>query len=124
MKKVPEGIRVIDLSHVLAVPTATILLADLGAGVIHLEPPQGGDAREYGPFAGEPDKNRSGYFISLNRNKKSLVLNLKLDSGDTFRSLRASGTCPRCPILSGWGNLAAKCPHMSPDASRAMNMNL
>jgi CoA:oxalate CoA-transferase len=81
MEKALEGIRVIDLSHVLAAPTTTMYLADLGAEVIHLEPPQGDDAREYGPFAGEPGKNRSGYFISLNRNKKSLVLNLKLEQG-------------------------------------------
>jgi CoA:oxalate CoA-transferase len=81
MKRALEGIRVIDLSHVLAAPTTTMFLADLGAEVIHLEPPHGDDAREYGPFAGEPGKNRSGYFISLNRNKKSLVLNLKLAKG-------------------------------------------
>ena len=81
MQKALEGIRVIDLSHVLAAPTTTMFLADLGAEVIHLEPPHGDDAREYGPFAGEPGKNRSGYFISLNRNKKSLVLNLKLEKG-------------------------------------------
>ncbi|MCE5262551.1 MAG: CoA transferase [Deltaproteobacteria bacterium] len=81
MKGALEGIRVIDLSHVLAAPTTTMFLADLGAEVIHLEPPQGDDAREYGPFVGKPDKNRSGYFISLNRNKKSLVLNLKLAQG-------------------------------------------
>ena len=81
MKGALEGIRVIDLSHVLAAPTTTMFLADLGAEVIHLEPPQGDDAREYGPFAGEPGKNHSGYFISLNRNKKSLVLNLKLAKG-------------------------------------------
>ena len=81
MKKALEEIRVIDLSHVLAAPTTTMFLADLGAEVIHLEPPHGDDAREYGPFAGEPGKNRSGYFISLNRNKKSLVLNLKLAKG-------------------------------------------
>jgi CoA:oxalate CoA-transferase len=81
MKRALEGIRVIDLSHVLAAPTTTMFLADLGAEVIHLEPPQGDDAREYGPFAGEPGKNRSGYFISLNRNKKSLVLNLKSAKG-------------------------------------------
>jgi CoA:oxalate CoA-transferase len=76
-----NGIRVIDLSHVLAAPTTTMFLADLGAEVIHVEPPQGDDAREYGPFAGQPDKNRSGYFISLNRNKKSMVLNLRSDRG-------------------------------------------
>jgi CoA:oxalate CoA-transferase len=81
MKKALEGIRVIDLSHVLAAPTTTMFLADLGAEVIHLEPPRGDDSREYGPFAGEPGKNRSGYFISLNRNKKSLVLNLKSAKG-------------------------------------------
>jgi len=81
MKRALEGIRVIDMSHVLAAPTTTMFLADLGAEVIHLEPPHGDDAREYGPFAGEPGKNRSGYFISLNRNKKSLVLNLKLEKG-------------------------------------------
>jgi CoA:oxalate CoA-transferase len=85
------GIRVIDLSHVLAAPTTTMFLADLGAEVIHVEPPQGDDAREYGPFAGEPDKNRSGYFISLNRNKKSMVLNLRHDRGkDILRKLLAS----------------------------------
>jgi CoA:oxalate CoA-transferase len=88
MKRALEGIRVIDLSHVLAAPTTTMFLADLGAEVIHLEPPHGDDAREYGPFAGEPGKNHSGYFISLNRNKKSLVLNLKLDKGrDILREL-------------------------------------
>ena len=72
-----EGIRVIDLSHVLAAPTTTMILADLGAEVIHVEPPHGDDAREFGPFAGDHDKNLSGYFISLNRNKKGIVLNLK-----------------------------------------------
>jgi CoA:oxalate CoA-transferase len=81
MERALEGIRVIDLSHVLAGPTATMLLADLGAEVIHIEPPRGDDAREYGPFIGGEDKDRSGYFISLNRNKKSLVLDLKTAKG-------------------------------------------
>jgi len=76
-----EGIRVVDLSHVLAAPTCTMFLADLGAEVIHIEPPHGDDSREFGPFAGKPGKNRSGYFISLNRNKKSMVLNLKHEKG-------------------------------------------
>jgi CoA:oxalate CoA-transferase len=76
-----SGIRVVDLSHVLAGPTATMILGDLGAEVIHVEPPQGDDAREYGPFLGKVDKDRSGYFISLNRNKKSIVLNLKDEKG-------------------------------------------
>ena len=76
-----EGIRVVDLSHVLAAPTTTMYLADLGAEVIHIEPPQGDDSREFGPFAGQPDKNRSGYFISLNRNKKGMVLDLRQERG-------------------------------------------
>jgi CoA:oxalate CoA-transferase len=81
MSRALEDIRVIDLSHVLAAPTATMFLADLGAEVIHIEPPRGDDAREFGPFVGEPGKNRSGYFISLNRNKKSMVLDLRQDKG-------------------------------------------
>jgi CoA:oxalate CoA-transferase len=76
-----EGIRILDLSHVLAAPTTTMILADLGAEVIHVEPPQGDDAREYGPFIGQVDPDHSGYFISINRNKKSLVLNCKHPQG-------------------------------------------
>jgi CoA:oxalate CoA-transferase len=90
MRRALEEIRVLDLSHVLAAPTATMFLADLGADVIHVEPPRGDDAREFGPFVGEPDKNRSGYFISLNRNKKSMVLNFKTDEGkEILRALMA-----------------------------------
>ena len=81
MSRALEGIRVVDLSHVLAAPIATMFLADLGADVIHIEPPRGDDAREFGPFAGEAGKNRSGYFISLNRNKKSMVLDLRKEAG-------------------------------------------
>ena len=81
MERALKGIRVVDLSHVLAAPTTTMILADLGAEVIHIEPPQGDDARDYGPFIGGVDKNHSGYFISLNRNKKGMVLNLKSESG-------------------------------------------
>jgi len=76
-----NGIRVIDITHILAGPTATMILADLGAEVIHIEPVSGDDAREFGPFAGEIDKDHSAYFASLNRNKKSLMLNLKHEGG-------------------------------------------
>jgi len=73
-----EGVRVVDLSHVLAAPTCSMYLADLGAEVLHIEPNNGDDSREFGPYVGnERDKNKSAYFISLNRNKKSIVLNLK-----------------------------------------------
>lgn len=81
MPRALEGIRVVDLSHVLAAPTTSMYLADLGAEVIHIEREIGDDAREFGPFVGGHDKNRSAYFISLNRNKKSLVLNLKSPAG-------------------------------------------
>jgi CoA:oxalate CoA-transferase len=81
MRRALEGIRVVDLSHVLAAPICTMFLADLGAEVIHIEPHHGDDSREFGPFIDRHDKNRSGYFISLNRNKKSMVVNLKHDGG-------------------------------------------
>ncbi len=82
MSRSLEGIRVVDLSHVLSAPTCTMFLADLGAEVIHIEPAHGDDAREFGPYVyGKQDKNMSAYFISLNRNKKSMVLDLKQEKG-------------------------------------------
>ncbi|MBK7552881.1 MAG: CoA transferase [Syntrophaceae bacterium] len=77
MSRSLEGIRVVDLSHVLAAPTVTMYLADLGAGGPAHRPPIGDDAQGSAPLRGDHDKNHSGYFISLNRNKKGLVLNLK-----------------------------------------------
>jgi CoA:oxalate CoA-transferase len=77
MPKALADVRVIDLGHVLAAPTAAMILADLGAEVIHLEPPHGDDAREFGPFI----NGQSGYFISINRNKKSVVIDLKKSAG-------------------------------------------
>lgn len=74
MKKALQGLRVLDLSRVLAGPYCTMILADLGAEVIKLEPPgEGDDSRAFAPFIG----NESAYFMSLNRGKKSIVLNLK-----------------------------------------------
>lgn len=72
-----DDVRVIDLGHVLAAPTTAMILADLGADVIHLEPPQGDDARQFGPFR----NGHSGYFASVNRNKRSVVVDLKLAAG-------------------------------------------
>jgi len=69
-----SGIRVLDLSRVLAGPFCTMLLGDMGAEIIKIEVPgQGDDSRRYPPFIGE----ESAYFMNLNRNKKSIVLNLK-----------------------------------------------
>jgi crotonobetainyl-CoA:carnitine CoA-transferase CaiB-like acyl-CoA transferase len=69
-----NGIRVLDLTRVLAGPFCTMLLGDMGAEIIKIETPgHGDDSRRYPPFIGE----ESAYFMNLNRNKKSLVLNLK-----------------------------------------------
>ena len=77
-----EGIRVIDVSRVLAGPFATMLLADLGADVIKVEPPDGDETREWGPpWWGDPADRRSAYFASVNRNKRSVVLDLRSDGG-------------------------------------------
>jgi CoA:oxalate CoA-transferase len=72
------GIKILDLSWVLSGPFATMVLADLGAEVIKVERPQGGDlARGNGPFL----DGESSYFLSLNRGKKSLTLNLSTPKG-------------------------------------------
>ena len=73
-----QGVRVLDLSRMLSGPYATMLLADHGAEVIKIEGSEGDTSRRSGPF-NESDKKKewSGYFVSLNRNKKSINLNLK-----------------------------------------------
>ncbi len=69
-----EDITVVDLSRVLAGPYCTMVLADLGARVIKVERPgRGDDAREIGPFT----RGRSAYFMSLNRGKQSIALDLR-----------------------------------------------
>ncbi|MBE3572004.1 MAG: CoA transferase [Moorella humiferrea] len=68
-----NGIKVIDLTRVLAGPFCTMILGDLGADVIKIEAPEGDEARNFGPFV----KGESAYFMSINRNKRSMVLNLK-----------------------------------------------
>jgi len=76
------GIRVLDCSRVLAGPFATMLLADLGADVIKLEPPDGDESRAWGPpWWGAPEERRSAYFASVNRNKRSLVVDLRTGAG-------------------------------------------
>jgi len=72
-----EGVRVIEVGQALAGPLAGVLLADMGADVIKIEKPEGGDdARIWGPPYG-PDGETSLYFYSQNRNKRSVVLDLK-----------------------------------------------
>lgn len=80
--KALEGIRVLDLTRILAGPYCSLLFADLGAEVIKIEPPEGEMIRDNPPMVeigkgGPHDRSRSGYFLSLNRNKYGLTLNLK-----------------------------------------------
>jgi len=87
MAKALEGLTVVDLSHVLAAPFCTMILADLGANVIKVEPPIGDDSRAFGPFVTEkedPSKKQSGYFISINRNKRSTCVDLKTGDGQAI----------------------------------------
>ncbi|MCS7051198.1 MAG: CoA transferase, partial [Thermomicrobium sp.] len=73
-----DGLLVIELGQAVSSPLCTMLLGDLGADVVKIEPPQGDPARGYGPpfVAGE-----SPYFLSVNRNKRSVVLDLKHPEG-------------------------------------------
>jgi len=87
-----DGIRVIDASRVLAGPFATMLMADLGADVIKVEAPAGDETRTWGPpWWGPAEDRRSAYFASVNRNKRSIVLDLQTDAGrHTFDRLLAT----------------------------------
>lgn len=91
LPKFLDGIVVLDFSRVLAGPFCTMTLADLGARVIKVEPPDGDESRGMGPFV---DGN-SLYFASINRSKQSVVLNLKTPDGvELARSL-----CKKCDVL-------------------------
>src|SRR3982751_4097979 len=74
---------VLDLTRALAGPHAAMMLGDLGARVIKIEPPAGDDTRSWGPPFVQPQESAQGagrestYFLSANRNKESLVLDLK-----------------------------------------------
>ena len=113
-----NGVTVIDLTRVLAGPFSTMILSDLGARVIKVETPgQGDDAREYGPFV----NGKSAYFVSVNRGKESIALNLK-DEGDRaiFEKLLAAadiivenyrpGTMEK--LGYGWEDLHQKFPRL------------
>jgi crotonobetainyl-CoA:carnitine CoA-transferase CaiB-like acyl-CoA transferase len=73
-----NGIRVLDLSRVLAGPYCTMVLGDLGAEVIKVESPDGDETRGWGPpFLG----NESAYYLCVNRNKRSIVVDFKTEDG-------------------------------------------
>jgi crotonobetainyl-CoA:carnitine CoA-transferase CaiB-like acyl-CoA transferase len=73
-----RGVRVLDLTRVLAGPSASLALADLGAEVLKIEPPGTGDeTRTFPPFR----NGESHYYLAINRGKKSIVVDLKMDAG-------------------------------------------
>ena len=82
MTGILAGVRVLDLSRMLSGPYATMMMADHGAEVIKIEDAQGDTSRANGPFRDDdPAREWAGYFVSLNRSKKSLVLDLKSEAG-------------------------------------------
>jgi CoA:oxalate CoA-transferase len=113
-----SGIVVVDLSRILAGPYCTLLMAEMGARVIKVEPPKGGDdARAYGPFI----RGKSTYFASVNRGKESIALDLKKEADKrTFDKLLAKadvlvenfrpGTMDK--LGYGWETLHAKYPKL------------
>jgi CoA:oxalate CoA-transferase len=113
-----SGITIIDLSRILAGPYCTLLLAELGARVIKVEPPgQGDDARQYGPFK----NGKSGYFVSVNRGKESIALDLKspagreiferlLDKADALVENFRPGTMEK--LGYGWESLHQRYPRL------------
>ncbi len=113
-----SGVTVVDLSRVLAGPFCTLVLADLGARVIKVEAPGGGDdSRHFGPFVG----GKSAYFMSLNRGKESIALDLKaeedrsvlhslLGQADVLVENFRPGTMDRLGF--GWGSLQERHPRL------------
>ena len=91
-KGILNGIRVLDLSRMLSGPYCTMMLSDHGAEVIKIESGTGDSSRLNGPFRkDDPKQDWAGYFVSLNRSKKSVKINLKSKEGkDAFLSLVTS----------------------------------
>jgi len=99
------GLRVLDLSRVLAGPFCTMLLGDHGADVIKVEPPTGDETRTYGPPFVDGE---STYFLGINRNKRSIALDLSTAEGQTIvRRLAATSDVVvenfRTGTLERWG---------------------
>ena len=89
-KKALQGVRVVELAKLVAGPYCAKLLADLGAEVVKIEEPLIGDvARRRGPFLVDvPHPERSGLFLYLNTNKRSITLNIETETGrELFKQL-------------------------------------
>ena len=76
-----DGIRIVDFTTAMAGPSASMLLADFGADVVKVEPPGGESSRTWGSARFGPDGDFSGLFLALNRNKSSVVVDLRSDDG-------------------------------------------
>jgi crotonobetainyl-CoA:carnitine CoA-transferase CaiB-like acyl-CoA transferase len=118
-----HGVRVLDLSRVLAGPLCTMILGDLGAEVIKVERPGGGDdTRTWGPpWAYGPEGREAVYYLCVNRNKRSVEADLKSAGGrdlvlrlardaDVLVENFAPGTMERCGL--GWDVLSALNPRL------------
>ncbi len=100
-----DGVIVVDLSRALAGPHAAMMLGDLGARVIKVESPgSGDDTRGWGPpFVGPDESRESTYFLSCNRKKESITLDLKSEDGrETLARLSGAPT-------SSWRTSAPAC---------------
>ncbi|MFC7462501.1 CaiB/BaiF CoA transferase family protein [Hydrogenophaga defluvii] len=85
MTAVLEGVRVLDLTRVIAGPWCTQILADLGADVIKIEKPDGGDdTRRVGPFVGDPQRGDSAFFLGANRGKRSVTVDISQPEGQAL----------------------------------------
>ena len=117
------GVRVLDLSRVLAGPYATMVLGDLGADVIKVEHPErGDDTRHWGPpFAGEGEARESAYFLAVNRNKRSIGVDLKDPEGlERVKKLAAGADV----VIENWRRGALEKLGLGYEALRATNPGL
>ena len=84
-----KDLNVLDLSRVIAGPFCTMTLGDLGANVIKVESLGGDEARRWGPpFINEKKENDSFYYLSVNRNKKSICIDFKSQEGKFFLTIK------------------------------------
>ena len=118
-----SDLRVLDFTHYIAGPYTTKLLADYGADVLKVERPEIGDgARRLGPFPDDvPHIEKSGTFLHLNTNKRSITLNLKSPAGAGNRQAAGRGCrCRRGELSSGadGGHTGWTTPRCAPSIRR------
>jgi formyl-CoA transferase len=116
-----DGIRVLDLTRVLAGPLCTMTLGDMGAEVVKVEPPGGDDTRAWGPpsLGGE-----AAYYLGVNRNKRGIVLDLadpaqRVTLSRLMREADVIVENYKTGTLEKWG-LGPDCPARSTVRSPAM----